>query len=74
MSAWQHESIQEFLVSCGFTIDQEQGQFSKWHTGWQYISIPFVELRGHTVLTFITKARQRGWLPEEEETSKESYF
>ena len=66
MSAWQYDSIQDLLVSAGFTIDQEQGQFSKWHTGWQFISIPFVELAGHTVLTFMQKARRRGWLPEEE--------
>ena len=66
MSAWQYESIQDLLVSAGFTIDQEQGQFSKWYTGWQFISIPFVELAGHTVTTFMQKARRRGWLPEEE--------
>ncbi len=66
MSIWQYESIQDLLVSTGFTIDQEQGQFSKWHTGWQFISIPFMELAGHTVSTFVQKARRRGWLPEEE--------
>jgi hypothetical protein len=66
MSVWQYESIQDLLVSIGFTIDQEQNQFSKWHTGWQFIAIPFVELAGHTVSTFVQKARRRGWLPEEE--------
>ena len=66
MSIWHYESIQDLLVSVGFTIDQEQGQFSKWHTGWQFISIPFVELAGHTVTSFAQKARRRGWFPEEE--------
>ena len=66
MSIWHYESIQDLLVSTGFTIDQDQGQFSKWHTGWQFIAIPFVELAGHTVPTFVQKARRRGWLPEEE--------
>ena len=73
MKVWQHESIQDLLVSIGFTIDQEQGQFSKWHTGWQFISIPFVELGGHSVTTFIQKARRRGWLPEEE-VQEDSYM
>ena len=73
MSAWQHESIQDLLVSAGFTIDQEQEQFSKWYTGWQLISIPFIELAGHTVTTFVQKARRRGWLPEEDNQS-DSYI
>ncbi|MBI3757009.1 MAG: hypothetical protein HY267_03435 [Deltaproteobacteria bacterium] len=65
MSVWQYESIQDLLVSLGFTIDQEQGQFSRWQTGWQFTAIPFCELTGHTVSTFVAKARRRGWLPEE---------
>lgn len=72
MRSWQYDSIQDFLVSSGFTVDQEQGQFSKWHTGWQFIAIPFAELAGHTVTSFVQKARRRGWLLEEgmqEETS-----
>lgn len=73
MSIWQYESIQDLLVSTGFTIDQEQGQFSKWHTGWQFIAIPFMELAGHTVTTFVQKARRRGWLPEEE-VQEDSYM
>ena len=75
MISWHHDSIQDLLVSIGFTIDQEQGQFSKWHTGWQFISIPFAELAGHTVSTFMQKARRRGWLPEEEQQRQEdAYF
>jgi hypothetical protein len=66
MSIWHYESIQDLLVSAGFTIDQEQGQFSKWHTGWQFIAIPFAELAGHTVASFAQKARRRGWFPEED--------
>jgi len=66
MNIWRYESIQELLVSTGFTVDQEQGQFSKWHTGWQFISIPFAELAGHTVGSFREKAKRRGWFPEEE--------
>ena len=76
MSFWQYESIQDLLVSLGFTIDQEQGQFSKWHTGWQFTAIPFSELTGHTVSSFIAKARRRGWLPEEDsqEDSSATYL
>jgi hypothetical protein len=66
MSILSYEAIQDLLVSAGFTIDQDQRQFSKWHTGWQFIAIPFTELGGHTVSTFVQKARRRGWLPEEE--------
>jgi len=66
MSIWRYESIQDLLVSTGFTVDQEQGQFSKWHTGWQFISIPFAELAGHTVGSFKDKAKRCGWFPEEE--------
>ena len=66
MSMGHYESIQDLLISTGFTIDQEQSQFSKWHTGWQFITIPFVELAGHTVSTFIQKARRRGWFLDEE--------
>ena len=76
MSAWQYESIQDLLVSLGFTIDQEQGQFSRWQTGWQFTAIPFHELTGHTVSSFIAKARRRGWLPEEtfQEDSAATYI
>jgi len=31
MSFWQYESIQDLLVSMGFTIDQEQGSFQVAH-------------------------------------------
>ena len=65
MSIWHYESIQDLLVSVGFTIDQEQRQFSKWHTGWQFIAIPFAELAGHTVTSFVQKAQRRGWFPED---------
>jgi hypothetical protein len=66
MQSWQYDSIQEMLISLGFTIDQEQGQFSRWQTGWQFIAIPFTELTGHNVSSFVEKARRRGWLPEGE--------
>jgi hypothetical protein len=69
MQAWAYESIQDFLVSLGFSIDLEQGQFTKWITGWQYIHIPFSELAGHTVATFREKALKRGWLLTEEPPS-----
>jgi hypothetical protein len=68
MNTWAYESIQDLLVSLGFTIDQEQGHFSKWSTGWQFVTIPFSELAGHTIASFIEKARRRGWIPAESDT------
>lgn len=65
MNAWSFNSIQDFLLSLGFSIDQDQGQFLKWETGWQHVTIPFSELAGHTVFTFMEKARNRGWIPAE---------
>jgi hypothetical protein len=62
MNTWAYPSIQDFLVALGFSIDQEQSQFSKWHTGWQFVAIPFSELAGHTVVTFREKAQRRGWI------------
>lgn len=62
-----YENIQDLLVGLGFTIDQEQGQFAKWVTGWQFVAIPFAELAKHTVKSFIPKARRRGWLKDEGE-------
>jgi hypothetical protein len=74
MKPWAHDSIQDLLVSLGYAIDQEQGHFSKWHTGWQFITIPFSELAGHTVASFIEKARNRGWLLRESETREDSFL
>jgi hypothetical protein len=65
MKTRAYDSIQDFLLALGFSVDQEQGQFSKWNTAWQFIVIPFSELAGHTAATFIEKARSRGWLPTE---------
>lgn len=65
MKKGAYQSIQDFLISLGFSVDQEQGQFSRWNTAWQFVAIPFSELAGHTVTTFIEKAQRRGWLPEE---------
>jgi hypothetical protein len=59
--AWIHTSIQDLLVSHGFQIDQDHGWFSKQTVGEEHIIIPFSELMGHTVGTFLGKAERRGW-------------
>jgi hypothetical protein len=69
MNAWSYSSIQDFLVSLGFSVDQDQGQFAKWSTGWQQVVIPFSELAGHTVATFSRKAQLRGWIQAESSAS-----
>lgn len=65
MKTYKYESIQDFLISLGLSVDQEQGQFAKWNRAWQFIVIPFSELAGHTVTTLIEKAHRRGCLPAE---------
>jgi hypothetical protein len=69
MKLYAYDSIQDFLIAKGFSIDQEQGHFSKWNSGWQFVTIPFVELAGHSVPTFAEKAFNRGWLSTETATS-----
>jgi hypothetical protein len=59
--AWVHTSIQDLLVSYGFQIDQDHGWFLKQTVGEEHIIIPFSELTGHTVGTFLGKAERRGW-------------
>jgi len=70
-----YHSIQDFLAAVGFSIDLDQNQFSKWTADQQQISIPFSELSGHTVTTFLGKAQRRGWfLREENASSAEETF
>jgi len=59
-----YHSIQDFLLAIGFSIDQDQNQFSKWTADQQHISIPFSELSGHTVTTFFGKAQRRVMVSE----------
>ena len=59
--AWHHNSIQDLLVSHGFRIDQNHGRFLKQTIDEQQIIIPFSELTGHTVTSFLGKAERRGW-------------
>jgi hypothetical protein len=59
--AWFHSSIQDLLVSYGFQIDQDHGWFLKQTVGEEHIIIPFSELIGHTVGSFLGKAERRGW-------------
>ena len=58
---WLHKSIQDLLVSCGFQVDQDHNWFLKQTVGEEHIIIPFSELMGHTVGSFLGKAERRGW-------------
>ena len=52
------DSIQEWLISEGFTISSaEPGHFYKGN-----IQIPFDEIIGYSVGSFKTKAYRRGWV------------
>lgn len=59
--AWRHSSIQDLLTSHGFQIDEDRGWFLKQTVGEEHIIIPFSELMGHTVGSFLGKAERRGW-------------
>ena len=59
--AWSYGSIQDLLVSYGFQIDEDRGWFLKQTVGEEHIIIPFSELMGHTVGSFLGKAERRGW-------------
>jgi hypothetical protein len=59
--AWFYSSIQELLASYGFRIDEDHGWFLKHTTDEQQIVIPFSEITGHTVASFLGKAERRGW-------------
>lgn len=58
---WHHNSIQDLLVSYGFLIDQDHSWFLKQTVGEEQVIIPFYELAGHTVNSFLGKAEHRGW-------------
>jgi len=59
--AWHHNSIQDLLASYGFMIDQDHSWFLKQTIGEEQLIIPFEELVGHTVSSFLDKAERRGW-------------
>jgi hypothetical protein len=59
--AWHHNSIQDLLVSYGFLVDQDHSWFLKQTVGEEQVIIPFSELMGHTVGSFLSKAERRGW-------------
>ena len=59
--AWVYRSIQDLLTSYGFLVDQDRGWFLKQTVGEEQIIIPFSELMGHTVGSFLGKAERRGW-------------
>ena len=53
----RHDSITDLLIAEGFVIDEKKQLFKK-----DEIEISFVELTRHTVLSFVEKARAKGWL------------
>src|SRR5262245_57513195 len=53
--AWVYRSIQDLLTSYGFLVDQDRGWFLKQTVGEEQIIIPFSELMGHTVGSFLVK-------------------
>jgi len=59
--AWLYNSIQDLLASYGFHIDEDHGWFLKQTTDEQQIVIPFSEITGHNVASFLGKAERRGW-------------
>lgn len=59
------ESIQEFLLSQGFTVNESQYTFSMWRSGYLRIEIPFSALAGHTVESFQRIALDKGWITPE---------
>ena len=56
------EDIQGLLTESGFQIMQSERKFYR-NGVYETIEIPFDELSGHTVDSFIEKAKRRGWLP-----------
>lgn len=58
-----YDSIQDFLTAHGWAIDNtKEPYFHK-----DGIRINCSEISKHSLLTFIEKARQKGWITEEEE-------
>ena len=58
------EDIQGLLTTNGFQIMQSERKFYR-NGVYETIEIPFDELSGHTVDSFIEKAKRRGWLAED---------
>ena len=57
------EDIQGVLTANGFQIMQSERKFYR-NGVYETIEIHFDELSGHTVDSFIEKAKRRGWLAE----------
>ena len=55
-------SIQDYLVSLGFSVNESQGTFTKWVNGWTHVEIPFADLAGRTVEEFQRRAKADGWI------------
>ena len=58
------DTIQDLLTKAGYTIDQDKKQFAKSISFMETKVIPFDELAGHTVDSFVEKAKRHQWLPE----------
>lgn len=64
-----YDSIQDFLIAYGFSIDQEGARFHKWVNGWIHVEIPFSAMAGETVASFFAKAQRNGWIEDETVTA-----
>lgn len=60
------DSIQDWLVKVGFSIQQEQQQFTRWKTAFKFVAIPFDALAGHSVHTFQQRAVRAEWVDADE--------
>ena len=60
------ESIQEYLQANGFKINETMQRFET-----ASVSIPFGELRNHTVSSFKEKAIRQGWIKPQEQGEKQ---
>ena len=58
------DTIQDLLTRAGYVVDQDKKQFTKSISFMETVTIPFDELAGYTVDSFVEKAKRRGWLPE----------
>jgi hypothetical protein len=62
MQPRSYDTIQDYLVAHGYSVNEEQGYFFVWRNEFVRIEIPFAALFGHSVVTFAEKAKRQGWV------------
>lgn len=60
------ESIQDWLISEGFCVDQDNGCFQKGAN-----KVPFSDIIGHSLDSFKKNLKSKGWSAEEESPKTE---